>query len=99
MYLFGNFLLAIAKVLDIALTLYMWVVFISALLSWVNPDPHNPIVQFLRSVTEPLYHRVRQFIPMSGMGIDFTPMVVILAIIFLQSFLVRSLHQIGVNLQ
>lgn len=77
----------------------MWVIIIRALLSWVSPDPHNPIVQFLYSVTEPVLARVRQLIPISGMGIDFSPIIVILAIIFLQSFLVTSLQRFAMQLQ
>ena len=72
---------------------------IRALLSWVNPDPYNPIVQFLHSITEPVLYRVRQLMPMSGTGIDFSPMIVILAIIFLQSFLVNSIGMLAMRLQ
>ncbi|MFQ5673835.1 MAG: YggT family protein [Nitrospinales bacterium] len=99
MYPIGYFLAATAKVLEIALELYMWVIIIRALLSWVNPDPHNPIVQFLYSITEPVMYRVRQILPMSGMGIDFSPIVVILAIIFLQTFLVNTLARLAMQLQ
>lgn len=99
MFILGNFLAATAKVLDILLVLYMWVIIIRALLSWVSPDPYNPIVQFLYSITEPVLYRVRQMVPMSGMGIDFSPILVILAIIFLQSFLVNSLARFAMQLQ
>lgn len=99
MYILGNFILALAKVLDVVLMIYMWCIIINALLSWVNPDPYNPIVQFLNSITEPVLYRVRQLIPISGVGIDFSPILVILVIYFLQIFLVRSLQQIGMQLQ
>ena len=99
MFILGNFLSATAQILKIALELYMWVIIIRALLSWVNPDPYNPIVQFLNSITEPVLYRVRQFIPMSGIGIDFSPILVILVIIFLQSFLVNSISMIAMRLQ
>lgn len=99
MYILGNLLAATAKVLDIVLVLYMWIIIIRALLSWVNPDPYNPIVQFLYNVTEPVLYRIRRAIPMSGMGIDFAPIVVLLAIIFLQSFLVNSLSRFAMQLQ
>jgi len=98
-FILGNFLAATAKILDIVLVLYLWVIIIRALLSWVSPDPYNPIVQFLYSITEPLLYRVRQMVPMSGMGIDFSPILVILAIVFLQSFLVNSLAQFAMQLQ
>ena len=98
-YILGNFLAATAKVLDIVLVLYMWIIIIRALLSWVNPDPYNPIVQFLYSITEPVLYRIRQLLPMSGLGIDFSPIVVLLAIIFLQTFLVNTLAQLAMQLQ
>ncbi|MDP6736397.1 MAG: YggT family protein [Nitrospinaceae bacterium] len=99
MFILGNFLSATAKILEIVLQLYMWIIIIRALLSWVNPDPYNPIVQFLNSITEPVLYRVRQLIPMSGMGIDFSPIIVILAIIFLQAFLVNSIGMLAMQLQ
>ncbi|MBT5027409.1 MAG: YggT family protein [Nitrospinaceae bacterium] len=99
MFILGNLIQASAQVLNIVLQLYMWIIIIRALLSWVNPDPHNPIVQFLYSITEPVLYRVRQLIPMSGMGIDFAPIVVLLAIIFIQSFVVQSLGTLALRLQ
>ncbi len=98
-FILGNLLQATAQVLNIILQLYMWIIIIRALLSWVNPDPHNPIVQFLYSITEPVLLRVRQLIPMSGIGIDFSPIIVLLVIIFLQSFLVQSLGALALKLQ
>jgi YggT family protein len=99
MFVLGNFLGAIAGVLDIVLTIYMWIVIISALISWVNPDPYNPIVRFLYSVTEPVFGTVRRLLPFPYMGMDFSPLIVLLIIIFLQQFLVRTLHQVAMNLQ
>jgi len=98
-FIIGKFIYATAYILDMALTLYMWIIIIRALLSWVNPDPFNPIVRFLHEITEPVMYRVRQWIPLSGMGIDFSPILVIFAIIFLQLFLVGSLKQLGLQLQ
>jgi len=90
---------ALAQVLNIALTLYMWIIIARALLSWVNPDPYNPIVRFLHSVTEPVLYRVRKAIPMPGMGLDLSPILLILVIIFLQTFLVGSLQHAAVSLR
>jgi YggT family protein len=95
MFILGNFIAATARILDIALTLYMWIIVIRAVLSWVNPDPYNPIVQLLYQVTEPLMARVRRWIPLRGMGIDLSPMIILLAIVFLQGFLVPSLIQLS----
>ena len=95
MFIMGNFIAALAHVLDIALTAYMWIIVIRAVLSWVNPDPYNPIVRLLYQVTEPVMARVRRWIPLRGMGIDFSPLIILLAIVFLQRFLVPSLIQLS----
>ena len=91
MFLLGNFIAAVARILDMVLSLYIWIFIIRALISWVNPDPYNPIVQILNRLTEPVLYRIRRLIPMSGTGMDFTPMIAILIIIFLQAFFIRTL--------
>jgi YggT family protein len=95
---FGNLILALAKVIDIALVIYMWIIIIRALISWVSPNPYNPIVQFLYRATEPVLWRVRRIIPIGGFGIDFSPLIVILVIIFLRSFVVKTLIQLAYRL-
>ena len=95
MFIFGNLIIAIATIAGSILSLYKWVVIISALLSWVKPDPYNPIVRFLYSVTEPVYRPIRRFIGYRLGPIDISPIIVILAIIFIQSFLVRTLIKVG----
>lgn len=97
MFIIGNFIEALARIIDIGLTIYMWLIIIRAIISWVNPDPYNPIVRFLYTVTEPVLYQVRKLIPMKGIGIDFSPIIVILVIVFLQSFVVRTMLQIAVN--
>jgi YggT family protein len=97
MFILGNFLHAIAVVLDIILTFYMWVVIIAALISWVNPDPYNPIVRFLYAATEPLLRPIRRRLPVMG-GIDFSPLIVIAVIYFLKYFLVASLNDFAIRL-
>ena len=92
MFVVNNFLGAIAFILDQVLFIYMIIVIASAVLSWVNPDPYNPIVRFLRRVTEPVFRYIRRYIPTVFGGIDFTPIIVLLAILFLQKFLVASLY-------
>ena len=91
MYLFGYFVLAVANILNIALMAFMWIVIARAVLSWVNPDPYNPIVRFIHNVTEPVLYWVRRRLPVSLGGIDFSPVLVILAIYFIRSFVVNSL--------
>jgi len=76
----------------------MWVIIIRALISWVSPNPYNPIVRFLYSITEPLLWRIRRYLPVVFSGIDLSPVVAILAIIFLREFLVVTLHQIAIRL-
>jgi YggT family protein len=98
MFLLGNFLLAVAKLINFALSIYIWVIIGSAVISWVNADPYNPIVRFLRQATEPLLVRIRRVLPIMG-GLDLSPMVLILIVIFLQSFLVPTLQQIAMSLQ
>jgi YggT family protein len=95
MFVIGNLLTAVALVLNTVLQIYMWIIIGSAILSWVNPDPFNPIVRFLRAVTEPVLSEVRKRIPVSFGGIDFSPIIVILGIIFLQQFVVNTLYMAG----
>jgi len=94
MFVMGNLIEAVAKIIDIGLNLYLWIIIIRALISWVNPDPYNTVVVFLYRVTEPVLRPIRKRLPM-GMGIDFSPVVVILVIFFLQTFLVKTLLQLA----
>jgi len=95
MFILGYFLQGVAAVLNIVLYTYLFIVIARAILSWVNPDPWNPLVRFLYQATEPLLERIRRIMPLSGGGIDFSPIVVILVIVFLQQFLVNSLARIA----
>ncbi len=99
MFIFGNLVLAIAEVLDIVLSVYMWVVIIAALVSWVSPDPYNPIVRFLSLVTEPVLRPIRRLIGFRLGPIDVSPLVVILVIIFIRRFLISSLLEFGYKLK
>ena len=91
MFVIRNLLLAAANVLNMALSLYMFIIIARALISWVSPSPYNPIVQFLYTVTEPVLRPIRNRLPMTG--VDISPIIVILAIVFLQQFVVLSLRQ------
>ncbi|MBI3609329.1 MAG: YggT family protein [Nitrospirae bacterium] len=99
MFVVANMITSIAEVINIILSFYMVVIIIRALISWVNPDPYNPIVQFLYKVTEPVLHPVRRLMPVYNIGIDLSPMIVIVVIIFLRSFLVNSLIQLAHRMQ
>jgi len=98
MFLLSNFLLALAKLINVVLGIYIWIVIARAVISWVSADPYNPIVRFLVQVTEPLLSRIRRFLPPMG-GIDLSPMLLILVIIFLQSFLAPTLQQLAQSLR
>jgi YggT family protein len=91
----SNFIIALAKVIDVVLTVYMWIIVARALISWVNPDPYNKIVIFLYRVTEPLLRPIRRMIPRHNLPIDFAPLIVLLVIIFLQYFLVQTMIQLA----
>ena len=96
MDIIGYFFVALARVLDIVFSLYFWIILIAALLSWVRPDPYNPVVRFLRAVTDPVFYRVRRWLPILTIGgIDLSPIVVILGLQFLQWFLVPTLMRLG----
>ncbi len=98
MFVVNNFMMALAGLVDFLLTAYMWIIIGRAIISWVNADPYNPIVRFLYDATEPLLSRIRSFIPFSMGGIDFSPMLLIMVIMFLQSFLVPTMKQIAMGM-
>ncbi len=98
MFAISNLLAAVAKVLDIALTIFMWIIIARAILSWVSPDPYNPIVRFIHNVTEPVLYQVRRRIPLNLGGMDFSPIIILLAVIFLQQFVVQSLYEFAISL-
>ena len=94
MFVMSNLLQGLATVLDTVLWLYMWVIIARALISWVNPDPWNPIVQFLERVTEPVLAPIRRWIGWR-MGIDLSPIIAILIIRFLQIAVVKTLRDLA----
>jgi len=94
-FILANLVEALASALGALLQIYMWIIIARAVISWVNPDPYNPIVRFLYSVTEPVLYRVRRALPFYAGGIDFSPIIVFVAIYFLELFLVRSLYDLA----
>lgn len=97
MFVLSNLFTALANVCDIGLQIYYWMILIRALLSWVSPDPFNPIVQFLERATEPVLAPIRRFLP--HMAIDISPIIAFLIVMFLRSFLVQTLLDIGHSLR
>lgn len=98
MFVAKNLIEALATIIDYALWAYMWAFILRAVLSWVNPDPYNPIVRGLYAVTEPVLSRLRRKLPLFAGSIDFAPMVAILVIVFLQRFVVRTLFDLALRM-
>lgn len=99
MFVFSNFLIAAAKVLSLVLSIYMWIIIARAVLSWVNPDPYNPIVRFIHNLTEPVLYQIRRRLPVVFGGIDLAPVVVLIAIVFLEHFVVASLFELAAGMR
>ncbi len=95
MFVAQNFVMAVAQLIDFILGIYMWIIIGRAIVSWVNADPYNPIVRFLYEATEPLLGRIRRALPIQMGGLDFSPLILIMGIMFLQNFLVPTLKQMA----
>ena len=99
MIVLKNALEAIAVVLGSLLNIYFWIVIISALISWVKPDPYNPIIRTLRLLTEPVLYRIRKWLPFTyANGLDFSPVIVLLAIELINRIVINSLYQYAMKL-
>ena len=100
MFILSNFFFALAQLMDIVLTVVYFLILVRAIISWVHPDPYNPIVQFLYKTTEPILYPIRKILP-AGLrwGIDISPIIAFFAIMFLKWFLVRSLMELAVRLR
>ena len=98
MFVLGNFIIAIAQIISAILTILIWIIVIRALISWVNPDPYNQIVQFLYRVTEPILMPIRRILPAMG-GFDLSSIVALVGIVFIRSFLVQTLIEFGMRLK
>jgi len=99
MFVVGNMIEGLALVLRILLDTYWWIILARVVVSWVQADPYNPIVRFLHAATDPLLYRIRRLLPMSYGGIDFSPLVVMLAIYFLEVAVVKSLYRFSLSFQ
>ena len=98
MFVLSNFVLALGRLLEIAINAYIWIIIARAILSWVNPDPYNPIVRFLYRATEPLLRPIRHRLPVA-MGLDLSPIVLILVLYFIDWFLVSSVRDLALSLR
>ena len=99
MFILGNFVAAVAQILSILLTILYWLILIRALISWVTPDPYNPIVQFLHQATEPILEPIRRILPTWRIGLDLSPLIAFLLLVFVEKFLVASLMDLSVRLR
>ena len=97
MYPLGSLIVTIAKVFSMILSIYTYIIIGTVIISWVRADPHNPIVRFLRQVTEPVFAQVRRFLPraMFRIGIDFTPLIVLILIVLIDNFFIGLLYHYG----
>lgn len=98
MFVVGNLVGAIAAVLDIVLQALLIVILINAVLSWMRPDPSNPIIAFLDRISDAICDPVRRLFPTVFGGIDFAPFIAMLAIVFIQQFLVGSLRGLALRM-
>ncbi|NLM99508.1 MAG: YggT family protein [Campylobacteraceae bacterium] len=94
----STFIEAVAQVLHMIIFLYIWIVIIAALITWVQPNPYNPIVQVLMRLTQPVYAFVRRYIPTVIGGIDLSPIIIILALQFIDNFFVKLLFGLARNI-
>jgi YggT family protein len=100
MFILSNLISAVAQIFDLVLNVMSWLIIIRALLSWVSPDPFNPIVQFLNAVTDPILSPIRRLLPAAWrFSLDFSPLIAIFALVFLRSFLVKTLLDISLRLR
>ncbi|MDP3786296.1 MAG: YggT family protein [Candidatus Omnitrophota bacterium] len=98
MFILGNFLYSVAHLLEALITILYWLIIVRALISWVNPDPFNPIVQFLYKTTDPILAPIRKFMPRLG-PVDLSPIIAFFALYFLKLFLVSSLVGLATRLR
>lgn len=95
MFVLRHLVEALIPVLDIVFTAAYWMIILRAIISWVNPDPYNPLVQFLYKATEPMLAPFRRIIPSYSIGVDVSPIFAIIVIFFLQRFLIPTLYDIA----
>lgn len=98
MVILSTFIVAIAQILDMVINIYIWVIIIASLITWVQPDPYNPIVQILNRLSEPAYRFVKSLIPTVIGGIDLAPIVIILGLQFISLFVIKLLYAFASSL-
>jgi len=96
MVIIANFFAAIAEVIHLVLMIYMWIIIIRAIMSWINPNPYHQLVQFIYQITDPVLNMVRRYIPPIA-GLDLSPIIVILVIMFIDRFFVSTLRYLAIQ--
>ena len=99
MFVLSNFIYALAELVYYVLHAYLIIVIARAVLSWVSPDPYNPIVRFIHGVTEPVLRPIRDRLPTVGMGLDLSPVVVLLALKVAEWVVVDNLRDLALSLR
>jgi len=98
MFAFGNLIITIAELLNFLIGIYIWIIVVRTLLSWINPDPRNQIVRFIVTITEPALEPVRRMLPFMG-GLDLSPMVVIILLYFIRPFILQTLLELAYRIK
>jgi YggT family protein len=96
-FVYTNFVITVAALLSNLLQVYLWVVIISAVMSWIEPNPDNPIVRVISALTEPVFNWVRRRIPVFFGGLDFSPVIVMIAIWFVQSYFIPTFARLAIS--
>jgi YggT family protein len=98
MFVLGNFITGVAFVVDTLLNIYFWIILIRAVMSWIQPNPYNPLVRIVYKLVDPITYKISRMIPTRFGMIDFAPFILMILIVFLQRFLVRSLFDLGARM-
>lgn len=95
MDMFANLLVALARIINLAIQLYIYVVIARAIVSWVSPDPYNPIVRFLYNLTDPVLNRIRRVLPLQFGGLDLSPLALIFGLYLVMTLLNSFIYRIA----
>jgi len=90
-------MIPIARIVDIILEIYLWIIVVRAILSWVRPNPFNPVVRFIYALVDPISFRIAKIIPTRIGMVDIAPLILIIMVMVLQKFLVEMLYRIGMG--
>jgi len=95
-FIISNFITTIAGLLSLAITAYNFIIIISAVMSWFNPDPYHPAVRVIRNLTEPVFYRIRKWFPFAVInGLDLSPILALVALQLINGVVVQSIMQMG----